>query len=141
MSITESHILLEHSRKLLPETTKLIQPLYNKLLSILNGKTINTYNIVSISINLMKFVELYPKLPGRQKKNIVLYVLNKFAIDYLDGEDETVVTTFIDLILPSMIDSVISIDRKELTIGITKNIKRLFTCCKKKSKIQQLHKK
>ena len=38
MSITESHILLEHSRKLLPETTKLIQPLYNKLLSILNGK-------------------------------------------------------------------------------------------------------
>lgn len=125
----ESDIFLKKSIPL-----QLIKPIYDQIGIFLDGNKLSTYNIIDLSINLMKFIETFPELSGIEKKNIVLHVLNKFSNDYLnDGHNKTNIINFIEYILPSLIDSIISIDNKEIIINTNKGFKKLFSCCKIKS--------
>ena len=128
----ESDIFLKKKSISIP--LQLIKPIYNQIGFFLDGNKLSTYNIIDLSINLMKFIETFPELSGIEKKNIVLYVLNKFSNDYLnDGHNKTNIINFIEYILPSLIDSIISIDNKEIIINANKGFKKLFSCCKIKS--------
>jgi hypothetical protein len=104
----------------------LIDRLYESI--SLMGDKITTLNVVLISTNLMQIVEKYPKITGSQKKALVIHVLKKFAVDHLDGDDETALLIFINTFLPSVIDAMISIDKKELAIKIKKGFKICFPC-------------
>jgi hypothetical protein len=77
----------------------------------------------------MQIVEKYPKISGIQKKSLVIQVLKKFVIDQSDGDTENALLLFIDTFLPSVIDTIISVDVKDLVINIKKGVKSFFICC------------
>ena len=108
----------------------LIDNIYKDLSQIVGDKKLTTTNIVNITISLMQIVEKYPTLHGKEKKELVIYVLKKSVKDHIfDTDSEESLLLFIETFLPSIIDSVISIDKKELTINITKKLKSCFSCC------------
>lgn len=107
----------------------LIDKLYNSLSHLVKGKKLTTENAMEIGINLMQIVETYPDLHGKQKKALVLHVLKRFVKENMVGDEEKVLLTFIDLFLPTVIDTLVSVDKKEFTIKIKKGFKSCFTCC------------
>lgn len=127
----ETKIFLKDINVQLP-ASELIDKLYKNLSDILEGEKINTTNVVLIATNLIQIVERYPELKGVQKKLLLIHVLKRFVKDNLDGEEETAVLTFIDLFLPSVIDTIISVDKKEIAIKMKKSFKICFPCCFKK---------
>ena len=110
-------------------TDDLINKLYESLCMIIANKKVTTINIVMIATNLMQIVEKYPKIAGTQKKSLVIQVLKKFVIDQSDGDTENALLLFIDTFLPSVIDTIISVDVKEIVINIKKGVKSFFICC------------
>ena len=110
-------------------TDDLINKLYKSLCMISADKKVTTINIVMIATNLMQIVEKYPKISGTQKKSLVIQVLKKFVIDQSDGDTENALLLFIDTFLPSVIDTIISVDVKEIVINIKKGVKSFFICC------------
>lgn len=89
--------------------------LYSELKTSVAADTITPMNIVSIVVNLMKFVDQFEDLPGDQKKQLILDILVKYVKDELDGVDETIVVRIIELTVPTLIDTFISVDKKEIT--------------------------
>lgn len=117
--LTEVEIISDYS----------INKLYESICMILVDKKVTTINIVMIATNLMQIVEKYPKISGIQKKSLVIQVLKKFVIDQSDGDTENALLLFIDTFLPSVIDTIISVDVKDIVINIKKGVKSFFICC------------
>lgn len=103
--------------------------LYSIIKRISINDKITKTNVIDICIKLMQLVEKYPNIKGEEKKRIVITVLKQFITDTLIIEEQLALLLFIEQILPSIIDTLISIDKKELTIKIRKGFKSLFTCC------------
>lgn len=127
----ETKIFLKENKVDLP-TSNIIDKLYNSLSRIVEGEKINTTNVVSIVTNLIQIVEKYPDIKGEQKKLLLIHVLKNFVKNNLDDEEKIAVLTFIDLFLPSVIDTIISVDKKEIVIKMKKSFKVCFPCCFKK---------
>lgn len=106
-----------------------IDRLYETLSSMIGDNKLSTANAVIIATNLMQIVEKYTNITGQQKKALVIHVLKLFIADHLDGDDANTLLLFIDMFLPSVIDTIISIDKKELAINIRKSFKTCFPCC------------
>jgi len=108
-------------------TSDSLNKIYESLSLVSND--INTSNIIQLTINLMRIIEKYPNLTGTQKKETIIYVLKKVIKDNLDN-DETKqnLLFFIDTFLPYVIDTIISVDKKEVVIKIKKGFKKCFTC-------------
>lgn len=111
-------------------SSELINKLYSSLTNIAKGEQITTLNIVLISTNLMQIVEKYPNINGEQKKALVIQVLARFTNDTLSGDDKIGVMLFINTFLPDIIDTIISVDKKQIIINIRKTFKSCFPCCK-----------
>lgn len=110
-------------------SSDLVDKLYISLSELVKGKKLTTENAVQIAINLMQIVETYPNLHGKQKKALVLQVLKLFVRGNMDGDEERALLTFIDLFLPTVIDTLVSVDKKEIAIKIKKGFKLCFPCC------------
>lgn len=106
-----------------------IERLYASISQLVKGKKITTGNAMQIALNLMKIVETYPDFNGSQKKSLVLHVLKLFVKETTDGDDEQALLTFIDIFLPTVIDTIISVDKKEIPVKIKKSLKVCFPCC------------
>jgi len=106
---------------------KLVNNLFTSLACIIKDNKITTLNIVLISTKLMQIVENYPKISGIQKKALVTHILKKFVTDQLDVDNETLLM-FIDMFLPTVIDAIVMVDKKELAIKIHKGLKSCFSC-------------
>ena len=125
------------SKKLLQEnffepkvgSSHIVEQLYDSLADIINGKEIETSDIVSLTINLMKIIETYPNISGKEKKNIVISTLERFVEHNMKGEEKVNVLTFIKVFLPEVIDSLISVDKKAIAIKIKKGLQNCFLCC------------
>lgn len=124
----ETKVALKEVELSLPASDS-VDRLYESLSRIIGDKKVTTVNIVLIATNLMKIVEKYPDLHGTQKKSLVIHVLKRFVVDHLDGEAESSLILFIDMFLPSVIDTIISVDKKEVAIKIKKGFKACFACC------------
>jgi hypothetical protein len=135
--ININKIMLKEDRKLknlhvtIKETLPLkhVNKLYETLTYIIDKNELSTTNTVLISTNLMQIVEKYPGITGPQKKDLVIHVLKRFVIDHLNGENKQAMLLFIDAFLPSVIDTIISVDKKELAIKIRKGFKACLSCC------------
>tara|TARA_B110000908_G_C10216087_1_gene432887 strand:+ start:1235 stop:1594 length:360 start_codon:yes stop_codon:yes gene_type:complete len=103
--------------------------LYDSLVRLIGNNKITTFTVVTITTNMMQVVERYPKLTGTMKKELVTHVIKRFVYDNLGGEDEDSLILFIDKFLPSVIDMIVSIDKKESVIDIRKGFKSCFPCC------------
>jgi len=125
--IKKSHA--EENLSLILATSDTIDKLYESLARLVGDQKITAQNAVLIATNLMQIVENYPDLTGEQKKTIVLHVLKKFVRDTMNDNDEDAVIMFIDLFLPSVIDTIISVDKKKIMVNIKKGFASCFACC------------
>jgi len=106
--------------------SKYVDGLYDSLSN--SASHVTKENITMIVINLMQFVEKYPDLSGNNKKNLVIHVVKNFIKDKTDKEEEEVLLTFVDIFLPAVIDTLVSIDKKEMVIKIKKTFSSCFSC-------------
>lgn len=98
----------------------------NKSLTILVGREkISPTNIIELCTALMKIVEP-SKNTGRYKKELVIHTLKLFVSEKLNTKEGMLIHTFIDTFLPSVIDMIISVDKKRIKITL-KN--KFFKCC------------
>jgi hypothetical protein len=121
------------------DDTRIFDRMIEKIKASLNGNKLTNANIGTLVILTMKTIETYREFSGSKKKAIVLYIIQKVAHDqYNDyvktanlSEEESKelqdIIAFTELFLPVMIDTMISIDRKEITI----KLKKSFTSCLK----------
>jgi hypothetical protein len=107
----------------------LIERIYRSLIKLIGNEKITPLNVVIISTNLMQLVEGYPTLRGLDKKSLVIHILKRVVSDNIDGEIESSLILFIETFLPSVIDTIISVDRKELSVKIKKSFKSCFPMC------------
>ena len=125
---SETKVSLNEINVSLPVPSDFVDNLYESLSIIIGSEKITTVNIALVATNLMQIVEKYPKISGSQKKALVIHVLKKFVIDQVDGEAETALILFIDTFLPSIIDVIVSVDKKEVYVKIKKGFKSCFSC-------------
>jgi hypothetical protein len=98
----------------------------NKSLTILVGRNkITPTNIIELCTALMKIVELSNN-SGRYKKELVIHTLKLFVSEKMKPKEGMLIHTFIDMFLPSVIDMIISVDKKKIKIALKKKI---FKCC------------
>ena len=111
--------------KISTEEQNAIRELYNSIYS----KEIDTTNIVSCVVLLMKIINSHKNIDNIDKKKFVIFVLLKFVeLNVTDENESFILKTFINNILPNMIDTLISIDNKEIIIK-TENY--VYTLCEK----------
>jgi hypothetical protein len=109
---------------------KAITRLYTQLKDIVGDATIDRENIVGIALALMQLVEEYQDVKGPQKKDLVLHVLKLFIKDTIPDQSEAEpVTSVVELTLPTVIDTIVSVDKKELKIKLRKGCGKLLACC------------
>lgn len=104
--------------------------LYNILSSLLKNDNLNSQNIIKVCLNLMQVIEKFKNIHGIEKRDIVLKTLQLYVTDNVT-DNKDVLLFLIENVLPSMIETFISIDKKELKIKIKKSIN--FCCTKNKS--------
>lgn len=108
------------------------EELFTHINALVEGeKKVTLSNIIYVATELVKIVEKY-KLPGTNKKQLVLDTLTSFVENTLE-EDEypKELIDVISTVLPHVIDTMISIDKGEIVIAIRKGCTSLFRCCKK----------
>ena len=108
--------------------------LYEQLEQIAKTKQINAVNLIEITIDLMKIVEDVKGISGKQKKYLIIETLEKIINEKVSDEKEYEELLFIvKNVVPSVIDTVVSVDLGELSVKFNKlwkrisaNIKKLF---------------
>tara|TARA_B110000211_G_C13954031_1_gene497495 strand:+ start:310 stop:681 length:372 start_codon:yes stop_codon:yes gene_type:complete len=107
-----------------------INKLYDEIIQIMDGKKINLNNGITFGVNLMQLVEKYKTFTGSEKKKIVIDVINKIIKEQVEDKNtERDLITFANNVLPTTIDVIISIDKKNIIINTKKLFKKLFSCC------------
>jgi len=104
--------------------------LYNYISKIAEKTQIDNNNVIQVIVSLIQQVDSYKKLNGDDKKNIVLKTVKKFCNENMpDNTDQSIsIIIFIDMFLPSIIDVLVSIDKRELILKLTKGLKGCLPC-------------
>lgn len=111
--------------KMTPDEQNAIRELYNSIYS----KNVDSTNIVSYVVLLMKIINSHKTISNIDKKKFVIFVLQKFVELNISNEAEAqILNDFINNILPNVIDTMISLDNKEIIIK-TENY--VLTFCEK----------
>jgi len=111
--------------KMTADEQNAIRELYNSIYS----KKIDSTNIVSYVVLLMKIINSHKNIANVDKKKFVIFVLQKFVEHNITNPDEAqILNNFINNILPNVIDTMISLDNKEIII---KSENYVSTFCQK----------
>jgi hypothetical protein len=109
--------------------TNTIFTLYIELKNIIGKGQINRSNIITIVLSLMQVVEQYESLKGKQKKAAIIDVLNQLIDEQVPMEQEALeLKSLVYLTLPTVIDAMVSIDKKEVEIKVKNCCKKLISC-------------
>jgi len=102
---------------------KYVDILYSNLAEILNSDVLTPLNITMALLSTMQIIERFPKLKGKEKKEIVLHAIRKYVNHHPSSNS-------VDLnLIPSMIDTMVSLDKGEITIKInTESCLKCFGC-------------
>jgi len=108
---------------------------YKELLKIVGNINISRSNIVVILLSLMQFVETYDGFSGTEKKNLILNALIQFIEIQIESPREKMeMQLLVQITLPTVIDTFVSIDKKKIKIKLkeikVKLKKSLLACCK-----------
>ena len=105
---------------------------------VLKGEILSSSNVISALLSCMQFAETFPKLKGYDKQYVILESIKRI-IDEQDNDEveRENMKLLVCLTLPSVIDTFISIDKRELQIklktscaGILKVISKYCKCSK-----------
>ncbi len=96
---------------------------------------LNVDTIILLLPKLIKHVDTFKTLKGKEKKNMIISMLNHI-VDITDGPgDDDILDPVIKRVIPSVIDLVLVVDNGKLRIKkkgiIFKIYKTLFGCCMK----------
>jgi len=109
-----------------------VNKLYTKIKTMTKYNTVITHsNIIDICILLMKTVEKYNNVNGKQKKELVISVITQFIKDTVHTQDNQSLLNMVDITLPILIDTIIGLDKSEIKIAVKKTLKSCFPCCGK----------
>ena len=87
-----------------------------------NNRTLSLKTLVPRVVCIMQLIERYcNNYTGAQKKQMVISIMSSFFVD-----EEATTNTVIQLMVPTLIDHVILIDKKKIKINKKFNI---FSCC------------
>jgi hypothetical protein len=104
--------------------------MYEELKKVVGDGKLTTTNVVTVLVSLMQTVDGYVDLKGAQKKAVALAAVLHLIEDQVD--DNTEKTQFKQLVLltlPSVVDSFVKLDKKQLKIKAKKVITRFLGCC------------
>lgn len=105
-----------------------VSRLYEDAKDIYSKQEITLLTIVNILTASMIIVENYEDISGLQKKQVVIDFLNKIVEDHVEGEEDRVaLIMFINMSIPVVIDSLISVDKQELQIKAKETVRKF--CC------------
>lgn len=110
--------------------TDTVMKIYTEISTAIGDNQFTAANAIGIVVNLMQLAGQYPKLSGVQRKAIVVDVVNRL-IDERSNDEETKAQLkfLIQTLISPLIDTIISIDNKEIRIALEKGCKRAFPCC------------
>ena len=99
---------------------------------------LNVDTIILLLPRLIKHVDTFKTLTGREKKNMIISMLNHI-VDITDGPgDDDILDPVIKRVIPSVIDLVLVVDngklrvnKKNLLFKIYRKLTGLFSCCTK----------
>ena len=105
---------------------KLVEKLYKKLMTKMDFE-LSPENITTYLVTLMQLVESITTLKGQDKKNLVIQTMEFLIIERIadDNVYRQQLSLLVKLTIPELIDTIVSIDRKELKI----KIKNIFSNC------------
>lgn len=125
--MSEKEIKLGDETVVLP--TEATLKLYQDLKNIVGEGEINPSNIITMVTSLMQLVEQYENLKGKQKKAAIIDVLNQLIDEEVPTEREALqLKSIVHLTLPTVIDVMVSIDKKDVEIKVKKGCKKLMSC-------------
>ena len=103
--------------------------LYEQLKQMIGSGKVTSGNVVTVVVNLMQLVDKYPDLSGHQKKGVILHVLNVVIDEQVDDDEQAgQLKLLVQMTLPTVIDTIVSVDKKELQIKVTKGLKKFCSC-------------
>ena len=115
---------------LTPVAQTAVKTLYEEVKNLLADSKLSPSNVVTIVVSLMQLIEKYSELSGLQKKQVVLEALNMLIDDSNDNvEDAAQLKLLVQVTLPTVIDTIVSVDRKQLQIKLKKVYKFLHKVC------------
>ena len=123
--------LVQTQNVVITTTASAVESLYEEVKRLLQGGKLTPTNVVMIMIDLMQIVDKYTTLKGSQKKQVLLSAITMLIDDQNDNvEDASDLKQLVKMTLPSVIDVVVSIDKKQLKIKAKKVWTMLLGCCK-----------
>jgi len=106
-----------------------IKKLHEVLDTLLSEEPLNSDNILDIVLGLMIAIETFENVHGEQKKTIIIEVFNSYIAEKEDVSVE--LKELIKYILPKIIDTFVSIDKRQIKIKASKCLKitKKYFCC------------
>ena len=118
------------------ESVKVIVPtsasdrMYDELKTIIGTKKLTRENVVVVLVSLMQIAAKYNDINGQQKKAMIIDALNRLIDDQAtDTSNTTEMKLLVQLTLPSIIDTFVSIDKKKIQIELKKGCNKQSMCC------------
>lgn len=94
--------------------------LMDNLCRIIGDGELTTLNIIAVCVNLMQIVETYPNMCGKDKKALVIKVLECYCHDHHCDEGMIVM-------IPGFIDTTIELDKGQMKIAM--DVEDVAECC------------
>ena len=119
-----------------PNNVPISEDLYDIVRTLYNSiccKQINLQNIVSHIVYMMKLANEFIDIENKDKKQSVLFVLNKFIdMDIYDAEEKKIMHTFVNDMVPGLIDTLCAVDNSEVIINLKNETLTFCAAFKKK---------
>jgi hypothetical protein len=100
---------------------RVLDSLYSEVKNMIVEK-VDEKNMLKIVVLLMQLVEKQQQFYGKGKKRLVILLLDKLIDDTVEKEEAVHLKFLTSLIVPSIIDTIVSVDKKELQIKIKETI-------------------
>lgn len=104
---------------------RVLDSLYSEVKNIIVDK-VDEKNILKIVVLLMQLVEKQEQFYGKGKKRLVILLLEKLIDDTVEKDKSVDLKFLTSMIVPSIIDTIVSVDKKELEIKIKETVSG---CC------------
>lgn len=112
-----------------PDADELVDEVYAAVRRTF-GSEITLENVASLVTEVMEAVNTVKDAPGPKKKRIATAVINKLLAEASDDVVTPEVTAVIRLILPNLIDSIISAFKHQVDLSsIEKKTRKFLWCC------------
>ena len=104
-----------------------VKILLDKVMEVVNNKTISMANIISITTDLMSILGKINDLNGKEKKKLVIQLLY-ILIEEFDAGSLEIFDPILKELVPIIIDNLISVEKGKIKFNKQGYCAKLFTC-------------